>query len=60
LRLLEENELMLYANAARSRLGQVLGGAEGAALSAQAQAWYAQQAVTNPARMTAMLVPGWG
>ena len=32
---------------------------EGAALIAQADAWYAAQGVKDPARMTALLVPGW-
>ena len=30
-----------------------------AALIAQADAWYAAQGVKDPARMTALLVPGW-
>ena len=66
---LEASETMLYATAARRRLGETLGalasgspglaGDEGMALIAQADAWYSKQGVKNPARMTAMLVPGW-
>jgi hypothetical protein len=48
----------LFAAAARRRLGQLLGGNCGQALIAQADAWMAGQGIVNPARMTAMLAPG--
>jgi hypothetical protein len=49
----------LYAAAARRRLGQHVGGDEGVALRATADAWMSERGVANPARMTAMLIPGW-
>ncbi len=56
---LHELETRLYENAVRSRLGQLVGGDEGAALEQQAQAWFTEQGVQNPARIIVMLVPGW-
>ncbi len=56
---LEASETLLYATAARRRLGETLGGDEGRPLVAEADAWYAGRGVKNPQRMTAMLVPGW-
>jgi hypothetical protein len=58
--LLEGVDMMLYAQAARRRLGKLIGGDEGAALVAEADAWMAGQGVRNPARMTAALAPGFG
>lgn len=56
---LDELDTRLYENAVRSRLAQLVGGDEGAALEERAQAWFAEQGVVNPERMIAMLVPGW-
>ncbi|MBK9035612.1 MAG: AAA family ATPase [Myxococcales bacterium] len=55
---LDANEMALYAAAARRRAGQLRGGDEGAALVAQAEAWMTAQGVKHPARMSALLAPG--
>jgi hypothetical protein len=49
--------MRLYAAAARRRLGR-LRGAAGQGLADEAEAWMRSQKVANPARMTALLVPG--
>lgn len=56
---LDELETRLYAYAARQRLGALLGGDEGARLCAEASTYFSAQGVVNPARMVALLVPGW-
>jgi len=48
----------LYAAAARRRHGQVQGGDEGRARVAAADAWMSARDVRRPARMAAMLAPG--
>jgi hypothetical protein len=55
---LDAIEMRLYAAAARRRLGQLLGGDEGRGMIVQADVWMTGQGIKNPARMTAMLVPG--
>jgi hypothetical protein len=55
---LDAIEMRLYAAAARRRLGQLLGGDQGRGLIVQADVWMTGQGIKNPARMTAMLVPG--
>jgi hypothetical protein len=52
--------MTLHAQAARRRLGEVLGGDEGATLVRAADAWMTEQAIADPKRMSAMLVPGLG
>ncbi|OLC08852.1 MAG: hypothetical protein AUH42_00440 [Gemmatimonadetes bacterium 13_1_40CM_70_11] len=47
-----------YLAAARRRCGQLIGGAEGVDLVAQADTWMKSQGVANPERFTAMLAPG--
>jgi tetratricopeptide (TPR) repeat protein len=47
-------DMQLYAAVARSRLGIL----EGNKLGEQAEAWMAAQAIRNPARLSAMLAPG--
>ena len=55
---LSKLESLLLASAARRRLGEILGGAEGATLVGVADSWMESQGVKNPARMSAMIVPG--
>jgi hypothetical protein len=54
----EACDMLAHAAAARRRLGQLLGGDRGQELIAQADAWMTAQQVRNPARLTAMLAPG--
>jgi hypothetical protein len=51
-------QMKLYAAATRRRLGQLLGGDQGRGMIVQADVWMTGQGIKNPARMTAMLVPG--
>jgi hypothetical protein len=51
-------DMKLFAAAARFRQGALLGGAQGNALVAQAEAFMASQKVQNPARMLELFVPG--
>jgi hypothetical protein len=48
----------LYAAASRRCLGILLGGDEGRDLVRAADAWMTSESIKNPARMTAMLAPG--
>jgi eukaryotic-like serine/threonine-protein kinase len=54
----DELHLALHAAAARRRRGALVGGDEGRALLAAADEWMAGQRIKNPARMTAMIAPG--
>ncbi len=49
--------MALYAAATRWRLGQQLG-ADGEALSRQAEEWATTKGIRSPPRMLAMIVPG--
>jgi tRNA A-37 threonylcarbamoyl transferase component Bud32 len=51
-------DLSLYAAVAKRRRGQLLGGVEGKALVDAADAYMSEQEIRNPARITAMLAPG--
>jgi eukaryotic-like serine/threonine-protein kinase len=51
-------EMELHAAVARRRRGELLGGEEGRALVAEANAWMTGQGVKNPARMSDALAPG--
>jgi len=51
-------ELGLFATAARRRRGELLGGDEGRALLGQADAWMRERHLADPARITAMVTPG--
>jgi hypothetical protein len=53
-------DMALHAAAARRCLGKLTGGDEGARLIDRAEAWMRSETVKNPARMTAMLAPGFG
>jgi hypothetical protein len=55
---LEALDMRLWACAARRRLGELIGGDEGRDLVARADVWMTGQAIRDPARMTAMLIPG--
>jgi hypothetical protein len=57
---LDGAELTLFAHCARYRLGQLLGGDAGSALSAAATAWMRDQSIGNPERMMAVFAPGFG
>jgi tetratricopeptide (TPR) repeat protein len=50
--------LALFAAAARWRLGQLRGGDDGIALRSTAEAWMKDQEIAEPARMVAMIAPG--
>jgi hypothetical protein len=52
-------DMRMHAAAAARCLGGLLGGDEGRALLAEAGAWMAREQVRDPARLTAMLLPGW-
>jgi hypothetical protein len=56
---LESARMLLYAAAARRRLGQLIGGEQGVALVAQAETWMAGQKIASPERMTRMLIPAY-
>jgi hypothetical protein len=55
---LDAAKMGLFAAAARRRQGELLGGQEGLALVAEADAWMMSQRIRNPARMTALQAPG--
>ncbi|HEU4889488.1 MAG TPA: AAA family ATPase, partial [Thermoanaerobaculia bacterium] len=54
----EKMEMALYAAGARRRLGELIGGDEGAALVTEADGWLRGQLVKVPERMVDVLVPG--
>jgi hypothetical protein len=56
--MLEAEDMKLYAQAARRRLGRLIGGEEGASMVAQADSWMAGQGIRNPDRMTSAMAPG--
>jgi tRNA A-37 threonylcarbamoyl transferase component Bud32/tetratricopeptide (TPR) repeat protein len=51
-------DMALHAAVARRALGALLGGDEGAGLTAAADGWFQEQAVKRPERFIAMLAPG--
>jgi eukaryotic-like serine/threonine-protein kinase len=52
--------MALYREGARYARGDLVGGAEGAAMKAQAAAWMEARGVVQPRAMTAALAPGLG
>jgi len=54
----DEADLLLHSASAHRRRGELLGGEEGAAIIAEADAQMAAQGVVNPARMTNVFAPG--
>jgi hypothetical protein len=58
-RAFDEVDMGFNATAARWRRGQLLGGAEGAALLTQARAHCEEKGVVAPERMIALFAPGW-
>jgi len=55
---LEGQRMRLFAVAARWRLGALVGGDEGSAYRAEADRFFVEQGVREPAQMVAMLAPG--
>jgi hypothetical protein len=55
---LDACNMLLYAAAARRRRGELIGSDEGIALIRAAEHWMAAQRISNPPRMTQMLIPG--
>ena len=51
-------DMVVYEQATRRALGGVLAGDEGSALVKGADAWFAKEGVKSPAKMTAMMAPG--
>ena len=51
-------DMALHANAARRRLGELVGGAAGDLLVRESDRSMAEQGIRHPARMTAALAPG--
>jgi hypothetical protein len=54
----DEADMAIHAAAARHRLGELLGGAEGQGMVDAAAALMRTQRIKDPSRVTAMLVPG--
>jgi len=58
--LFEAQHMTLFAAAARSHLGRLIGGSEGSAHVDRARAAFAAEEIAEPAKMMRMLVPGFG
>jgi hypothetical protein len=56
----ERQGMQLFAAAARVRLGELARGTGGAAMARAGEEAFARERVANPARMVAMLAPGFG
>jgi hypothetical protein len=51
-------DMEIFAQAARRRLGQLLGGEEGRLLIEESEAWMDAEGIRKPARMAAVFAPG--
>ena len=51
-------DMEIFTQAARRRLGQLLGGEEGRLLIEESEAWMGAEGIRKPARMTAVFAPG--
>ncbi len=58
IKLAQEMDMHLHVAAAQRRLGELIGGDEGAATLAQADTWLAKQGVLDVVRMTEVIAPG--
>jgi serine/threonine protein kinase/tetratricopeptide (TPR) repeat protein len=56
----EKAEMALHVAATRARLGALVGGDEGRFFTAAAEGWMHDEGVVAPARMVAMMAPGFG
>ena len=56
--LADQREMAMCAAAARRRLGELLGGDEGSALTQRANEWLSSEGVANSDRLLAVVVPG--
>ena len=56
--LARSREMRFYVATARRRLGEIVGGNEGAALVATADEWMTDQGIAKPSRMIEILAPG--
>ncbi len=50
--------MVLYAESAKRRRGQLLGGSDGGELVSQSESWMTGQGIRNPGRMAAIAPPG--
>jgi thiamine kinase-like enzyme len=55
---LDAEGMRLFAGAARFRLGELMGGEQGAGKCARARQYFEEQGISEPTRMLAMLAPG--
>ena len=53
----EAADMAMHAAAARWRLGEAMAGSEGAAITAEAEAWFRGEGVVQPERLVQMLAP---
>ncbi len=53
----DEHEMYLHVACARHRLGEILGGTEGEALTEASTRWMLEQGIRNPKAMMRTIVP---